>query len=347
MKRHLILIAIAFLLALAVLVAFPGKADRLVKGKTVHAWILAASDRDPQAVGVLRDLGTNARPEFVRSLTRQDSAVHKLLWNLRKKIDPRLRRAARLEPPLAWDERARAARALGAIGPESAWALPYLAQALQDRYNGVSESAATAMGQIGKASVPYLIRSITEDPSHRRSVLNALAQVGPDAEIAVPAVVECLSDGDEFVRSRADYALRAIGAPWIKRLDEAILHGPSDARIAAAKELSLIYPPSVQTAKSLLSMMNDPSAAARRQAAESLGIIRPYHSQTVPVLIRALSDESVQVREAAATALGRLGLRASPSLASLTNSLADSDERVRLAAKESIARIESAPPAAR
>src|SRR2546430_14525982 len=98
------------------------------KGKAVKTWIQLASNGNPDAVAALRELGTNAIPDFVEVLGTQDSRLHKAAWKLQRKLNPRLRQAwlKKMGPPIAWGERARAARALASIGPEATWALPYL-----------------------------------------------------------------------------------------------------------------------------------------------------------------------------------------------------------------------------
>ena len=214
---------------------------------------------------------------------------------------------------------------------------------LSDPVNEVCYNSANAMGHMGRAAVPHLIAALGDtDPNRRRALVNALAQIGPEAEEAVPALTELLSDTDGPVRSGAAYALQSIGAPWLKRLNKTIAEGPSDARISAAKELLLIYPLPMQLAKSLLAMAHDPLPAARKQAIETIGIIRPPHSGTIPTLAQALADEAPEVRAAAAKALGLMGARAKPSVAELTKALNDKDETVRAAAKDALARIDEA-----
>ena len=317
------------------------------KGKPVRTWINLASYGNPEAIATLRELGTNAAPDFARALKKQDSRIHKALWNFQRKLHPRLRQSLfkKLGPPIAWDERARAARALAAIGLDARWSLPYLAQALHDPENEVCYNSANAMGHMGKAAVSYLVDALGDyDPNRRRALVNALAQIGPEAEAAVPALTEILSDTDQEVRSRAAYALGSIGAPWLKRLTTTISEGSSDARITAAKELLLIYPAPLQVAKALFAMAHDPAPATRRQAIETLGIIRPLHSGTIPTLTAGLADDTPEVRTAAARSLGLMGNRAKPASVELSKALEDKEEAVRSAAKEALARIEEQKP---
>jgi hypothetical protein len=341
-KRRVLIFLALFALGIAAWLAVSHYQTPRFKGKAISTWIKLASDGNVEGIATLKEFGTNAAPEFIRQLRKQDSAWSKGGWKARMKLNPQFRQPVlnKFGPPIAWDDRARAARALANIGPDAKWALPYLAEALHDRVNEVCYNAANAMGHIGRPAVPYLIAALGDtDPNRRRALVNALSQIGPDAEEAVPALTEMLSDTDGPVRQGAAYALQAIGAPWLKRLNRTIAEGESDARISAAKELLLIYPVSMPTMKALLAMAHDPAPAARRQAIEALGIIRPSHSATIPTLTQALGDESPEVRAAAARALGLMGARSKPAIPELTRALDDKDEPVRAAAKEALGRI--------
>jgi HEAT repeat protein len=62
--------------------------------------------------------------------------------------------------------RARAAWALGRMGPQGTKAVPALAAALQDKDRQVQESAARALGQIGPQAteaIPDLVRLMTSE----------------------------------------------------------------------------------------------------------------------------------------------------------------------------------------
>ena len=50
-----------------------------------------------------------------------------------------------------------------------------------------------------------------KDPAVRRHAASALGGIGPEAEKAVPALIEALKDKDWSVRSRAAWALGSIG----------------------------------------------------------------------------------------------------------------------------------------
>ena len=87
------------------------------------------------------------------------------------------------------------------------------------------EVAAMALGRIGRAAVPELIRVLDNpNPEARQQAALVLARIGPDAEEAVPELTRMLDDEDEEVRKAAARALGQIGpaaaiaVPALKRL---------------------------------------------------------------------------------------------------------------------------------
>jgi HEAT repeat protein len=71
--------------------------------------------------------------------------------------------------------RAKAARALGGIGPAAKEAIPVLLSALQDREAHVRWDAARALGQIGAAAAEGLAAAVNDkDPVVRQIAADAL-----------------------------------------------------------------------------------------------------------------------------------------------------------------------------
>lgn len=74
------------------------------------------------------------------------------------------------------------------------------------------ETAAAALGRIGRAAVPSLIQTLGHrDADVRRQVALVLARIGPDAADAVPELTALLDDPEEDVRKAAARALGQIG----------------------------------------------------------------------------------------------------------------------------------------
>jgi HEAT repeat protein len=95
------------------------------------------------------------------------------------------------------DEETRilASHVLGRIGPAAAGAIPALESLLtkeddHSKHTFVShDAAASALGHIGKAAVPALVRATATDSGGRKRAIDALGLLGPDAP---PMAVECL-----------------------------------------------------------------------------------------------------------------------------------------------------------
>jgi hypothetical protein len=74
------------------------------------------------------------------------------------------------------------------------------------------ETAASALGRIGRAAVPSLIQTLGHrDAQVRRQAALVLARIGPDAADAVPELTALLDDPEQGVRKAAARALGQIG----------------------------------------------------------------------------------------------------------------------------------------
>ena len=136
----------------------------------------------------------------------------------------------------SWGTRCSVAEALGLIGPDAKDAVPALVEALKDENINVRRYAAGALGQIGsnaKEAVSALVQALKDNndgvrryeetwlhpkkedgPSRlRRSIVEALDRIGPEAKEAVPLIVRSLKDDyDPNVRVAAAEALGEIGS---------------------------------------------------------------------------------------------------------------------------------------
>jgi HEAT repeat protein len=104
---------------------------------------------------------------------------------------------------------------------------------------------------------------------------SALDMTGPEAEAAVPALIDALKDPDAQVRWKATYALGEISV---------------GAAVSA-----------------LIDALRAPDAQVRRTAVPALAKIGVA---AVPALIDALKDQAAEVRSSAAYELGRIGAEA-------------------------------------
>src|SRR6267378_2140880 len=185
-----------------ILVSTRGWQKGIYRGKSVRSWSLqyfAGPDAKSheEARDVLKAIGTNAIPDLIASLQAKDWFITAKARSSAQKFPPTLRRLMlrRLGDADPVTVRAAAARALGLFGADAAAAIPVLAQTLRDPEPQVTWDSGTTLGRIGKASVPVLIEALKEtNPITRHAAVSALGLVGPNAEAAVPGLIESLSD---------------------------------------------------------------------------------------------------------------------------------------------------------
>jgi HEAT repeat protein len=113
------------------------------------------------------------------------------------------------------DVRACAALALGELhtitGEESAEAL---AAHLADESAHVAEVCTAALGRIGAAAVPTLLRALEQGvPVERIRAAKALVPI--ESHEAIPALVQALDDGDAIVTFYAQDALERMGVGMV------------------------------------------------------------------------------------------------------------------------------------
>ena len=165
------------------------------------------------------------------------------------------------------DVRYHAAEALDQIGPDAKDGVPALVEGLKDENINVRRYAAGALGQIGsnaKEAVSALVQALKDNndgvrryeerwlrpkkedgPSRlRRSIVEALGRIGPEAKEAVPLIVRSLKDDyDPNVRVAAAEALGEIGSEAteaVSALVEALEDYDSEVGQRAAKALKKI-----------------------------------------------------------------------------------------------------------
>jgi HEAT repeat protein len=177
------------------------------------------------------------------------------------------------------------------------------------------------------------------DQNVRRSAIDALGNIGPNAAGAAPALAAALKDPDKHVRQRAAGALVTIGpnaAEAVPALAAALKDHDNDVRRLAALALGKIGPNAAEAEPALADTLKDPDTIVRLWAIEALGKIGPA---AVPALAAALIDADKDVRARAAAALAEIGPNATEAVAALAAILKDPDATVRWDAAYVLSRI--------
>ena len=190
-----------------------------------------------------------------------------------------------------------------------------------DDYSYVRTYAADALGNIGPAAdaaIPQLIEvASSDDATLRARVAEALGKIRLRPEQCMPLLVKMLDDEDDHVQFMAEDALKDFkrqAEPAVPRLLKLLRTGATDnVRWHAAMVLGEISHSEV-TVRALVGGLGDSSANVRRFSAYSLGKIGMDAASARQALTKVLSDSNVAVRIATAGALVQAGGPVLPSL---------------------------------
>lgn len=212
--------------------------------------------------------------------------------------------------------RRAAIRALGQIKPGQEMVVPLMQEALAHADPYVVAYATHNLAEVGPDIVPPMLKAMEDDSTIYYAML-VLAELGPDAKEAVPALTKALGHPNVEVRHEAAQALRAIGPDaksavpeLIKALDDEFVQMP------AALALGSIGPPASAALDALSKISDDSDDVLEICALWAISKIEndPDKSKTVtvPALVKFLVSDDQQVRRAAAMAL--LDLKPGPKV---------------------------------
>jgi HEAT repeat protein len=257
-----------------------------------------------------------------RELDKRMEKITPALRALGKEAVPPLRR--RLQPG---QEDPRAILALAYLGRDAEGAVPDLLRILKSErkapewrhYRAFAAGAALQIKPDWAKHLPFLVAAL-DDPGLNRFALEALEQMGPRAEVALPEL--------------------------IKRMTRAAPPGAPPSMGASPRLIAIvggIGPPAKAAIPCLLKALRHEDAGVREAAAQALARIGQQPNEVVPALRRCLRDEDQLVRRRAANALGAFGPAAKSALPDLREAGKDPEWPVRLAAAVAIISIERRP----
>ncbi|MCA9267856.1 MAG: HEAT repeat domain-containing protein, partial [Planctomycetales bacterium] len=210
--------------------------------------------------------------------------------------------------------RRAALRALQSIKPDRSITIPLMARLLREAEPDVVVYVLNSLAEMGAEGLPALTEAL-KDKQGRYWALLVLAEMGAEAQSAVPAIAALVADEEPEVRMQAILALGEIGpaaktaAPAIIKQFESDDHNA--IRYAAAYALSEI---GAAEAKPLLQKAVDDNAEGGDQflrvvAAASLAALAPddkaVEEQSVKILIAGLTSDDANVRKAAVRGLAQ------------------------------------------
>jgi HEAT repeat protein len=233
--------------------------------------------------------------------------------------------------------------ALAQIGPAAKEAVPLLAEAMTEGTDDkLASHAAQALGHIGAAAVPELV-NVLEKGNAKRVVMaaRAVAQVGPAAKAAQPALVKHLKDAKEPLEEAIFVdALVALGpaakdaVPMLVTLAKA---QKDPARIHVLVGLGKIGPAAKEAVPYLASVMNDEKLPPnlRVHALESLSQVAPDSKELIDVVPSMLKGGMWPRGKVIAT-LARTGPVSKEARTILEEGLSSKDPTMRVLAAQGL-----------
>jgi HEAT repeat protein len=201
----------------------------------------------------------------------------------------------------------------------------------------VTQAGRRAVCKIGAAALPVLRDGLKgENRNVRGFAALALADMGPEAKAAVPALLAAARDKDSFMCRVAIGAVEKLDAQaggFIPTLIAALQDNDAQVRIEATGALARRGPSARSAAPALVGLLKEDNGELRRSALVALGAIKPSAKAVVPALIRALDDEDPAVLRQASEMLGQLGpdaKEAVPALVAHLKAAAENNNRLRL-----------------
>lgn len=184
--------------------------------------------------------------------------------------------------------------------------LPPQAKAIVEKMRGLDMRLGNTMMDDGSPNLKEL---------HKRTIINELRSIGPDA---IPALIQALNDPDDQMRANADLVFLILGGGYDDK---------------PKMDTTKAYP-------ALIKSTGDTDSNARGWAAQAIGEMGPGAVNAIPVFIGMLNDPDVGPRNSACIALADIGPAAKPALPALQKALNDPEPDVRRFAKWAIEKIE-------
>ncbi|MDB6068695.1 MAG: HEAT-like repeat protein [Pedosphaera sp.] len=267
-KRSRIALALLLLAVIGGIVWLASRpSEPMYKGKRLSVWLkfydayatgslTSPQDRDNLKLAdeAVRAIGTNAIPTLLRKLGAKDSALTVRLMALAQK-----QHLFKVKFAPAYIRRYEGSSGLEALGARGKSAVPELIRMYEQDHSVVFRcfvaSILSSIGPAAEQAVPALARALGDANLNTRvSAVVALRLIHAHPEIAVPALVKCLSDQGAGIKCRcnAAQALGAFGAdakPAVPDLLKMLADSDESVRLWANAALQEIDPEALPEAE--------------------------------------------------------------------------------------------------
>jgi HEAT repeat protein len=296
-------------------------------------------------LGAMGGQAAQAVPAMVQLLNDDSPAVRAHVLHALGRIGPAARSALPMLGSLVNDAdktvRCEAIQALVDLRADPKVLVSLLSRAARDADPTVRLHALDALVQVGNQAVPVLIEMLGQE-QHQYWACMALAELGPEAAQAVPALGRLLDHAQPEMRREAILTLGEIGpaaAVVLPQLQAAL--DVDSLRLAAVYALGRIGPKARVVELRLRKYASDSDPLLCTVSAWALARLRPEDPQAakraVVVLARGLTAREPAVRAAAARALVDLHPTSALLLPSLASALEKADETVVSEAVDALA----------
>lgn len=275
--------------------------------------------------------------------------------------------------------------ALARIGPGATEAIPALMRQLERSNSGryreqVWYRSSFALGSVGRAALPELIKALENERPHVRSgAAKAISWIGADATEAIPLLAKNLADADANVREQSAEALGKIGPTALPLLKESLRSDQAQVRAGAALALQWLGEPArvanpelaaalsaetddstkarfIQTLSRLkhdpaellnliVPLLDSEAEPVRQEAANALILMEPAATTSVPVLRKLVAADDPAKIQSAASFLGAIGSDAGAAVPDLITARARPGVEGELAESLEKSLIQIGPPA--
>lgn len=270
------------ILALAVLWQLLRDREPSYQGRTLSEWVEQAgpaylwNDSDEQ-VKAVRAIGTNAIPTILDWISYEPSPLRKKMAELAETLPFGIRPDS---ISFAEERADRAVTVFHILGPRAQAAIPELTRlALTAPDQRRAVRCIIALTHLGPEALPSALALVTNSPPHTRSyAILTLHAYGTNAAVAVPILVQYLSDKDNWIAEDAATTLGGFGSlrsVVIQSLTNAMRSLSTQARVRAVEIILQAKAPTSETVPALLPLLTDPEYTVRDATTNVLLEIAP------------------------------------------------------------------------
>lgn len=336
-------------------------------------------DRREHAAFILSELGPVAEaaiPALVRIIEdpnegwRLTGEARRALFSMGEKLASQTPRFMEYIKRGGVEARGLGARYLGSIGPKAKQAIPLLLETVDgDDSRIVRWAAASALWKIDRqTNVALRVFAANMDGTNRirPTAFSYLAEMGPAAKPAAPAIAAWLEDDDESARDSAVKTLEAVDPDLLEarlrelnhrkvgtlaRLIKIIRTGDYPECRRAIEAITMFGPEAKEAVPALIDALDKPRqfitdihAVSSQQrlwwvVADALGEIGPDASAAVPKLIALIHKNKAYAAAAYCPALGKMRTNAEAAVPVLQGLLDEGNPRLRLAAADALTKV--------